>query len=156
MAAAAAGTTAALLRGDARWDGVESLVIAGILAGVAALLAQESKALLIGERADPALSEAILRTASGINGVCSANSIVTVQIAPHNVIATLSLDFFDYLKAPDIERAVIELETRIRSAYPEVSALFVKPQSVLAAAEAGRSGGMTPDPSTDADPLADG
>ena len=47
----------------------------------------------------------------------------------------MSLDFFDYLRAPEIERAVIELETRIRSAHPEVSALFVKPQSVQVAAE---------------------
>jgi divalent metal cation (Fe/Co/Zn/Cd) transporter len=147
IAAAAAGTAAALLTGDTRWDGVASLVIAVILAGVAGLLARESKELLIGERADPALSDAIMRTAAGIAGVCSANSIVTVQLAPRNVIATLSLDFFDYLRAPDIERAVVELEARVRSAHPEVSALFVKPQSVLVAAErlADGSGGMTPD-----------
>jgi cation diffusion facilitator family transporter len=151
--AAAAGTAAAMLTGDGRWDGVASLGIAIILAGVAGLLARESKELLIGERADPALSEAVMRTASSIAGVCSANSIVTVQLAPNNVIATLSLDFFDYLRAPDIERAVIELETRVRSAHPEVSALFVKPQSVLVAAErsAEGSGGMTPDGARDDD-----
>jgi cation diffusion facilitator family transporter len=133
--AAAAGTAATVLTDDSRWDGIASLVIAAILAGVAALLARESKELLIGERADPALSEAIMRIASGIPGVCSANSILTVQLAPNNVIATLSLDFFDYLRAPDIERAVVELEAQIRSAHPEVSALFVKPQSVLVEAE---------------------
>ena len=154
--AAAAGTTATVLTGDGRWDGVASLVIAAILAGVAALLAQESKALLIGERADPVVSDAILRTAAGIPGVCSANSIVTVQIAPNSVIATLSLDFFDYLRAPEIERAVVELENRIRSAHPEVSALFVKPQSVLRAAEVQEGNAMTPDPSNEADPLGDG
>jgi cation diffusion facilitator family transporter len=135
LLAAAGGTAAAVLTGDSRWDGIASLVIGAILAGVAALLARESKQLLIGERADPALSEAIMRIASGIPGVCSANSILTVQLAPNNVIATLSLDFFDYLRAPDIERAVIELEVQIRAAHPEVSALFVKPQSVLLEAE---------------------
>jgi len=147
LAVAAAGTAAAVFTGDSRWDGIASLFIAAILAGVAALLARESKELLIGERADPKLSEAIMRTASGIAGVCSANSIMTVQLAPHNVIAILSLDFFDHLRAPEIERAVIDLEARIRSAHPEVSALFVKPQSVLAAAQGLKdgSGGMTPD-----------
>jgi cation diffusion facilitator family transporter len=147
LCAAGAGTAAAVLTGDTRWDGVASLAIAAILAGVAGLLARESKALLIGERADPGLSDAILRTASGIAGVCSANSIVTVQLSPRNVIATLSLDFFDYLRAPDIERAVVELEARVRSAHPEVSALFVKPQSVQVAAERLKDGssGMTPD-----------
>ena len=145
--AAGIGTALAILTGDTRWDGVASLAIAVILAAVAALLARESKELLIGERADPALSDAIMRTAAGIAGVCSANSIVTVQLSPSNVIATLSLDFFDYLRAPDIERAVIELEARIRAAHPEVSALFVKPQSVLFAAKSAKDGssGMTAD-----------
>ena len=145
--AAAGGTAATVLTGDSRWDGIASLVIGAILAGVAALLARESKQLLIGERADPALSEAIMRIASGIAGVCSANSILTVQLAPRNEIATLSLDFFDYLRAPDIERAVVELEAQIRSAHPEVSALFVKPQSVLVEAErrTREEAGTTPD-----------
>ena len=156
IAVAAAGTTAALLTGDARWDGVASLVIAAILAGVAVLLARESKELLIGERADPALSDAILRTASGIAGVCSANSIVTIQIAPHSVVATLSLDFFDTLRAPEIERAVIELESRIRKLYPDVTALFVKPQSVLVASALRREAPGMPDPSGETSPLADG
>ncbi len=153
---AAAGTGAAVLTGDPRWDGAASLAIGAILAGIAALLARESKELLIGERADPALSEAILHTAAGIAGVCSANSITTVQIAPNSVIATLSLDFFDYMRAPEIERAVVELESRIRSEYPQVTALFVKPQSVLAAAEAQEAGrGITADPG-DFEALDDG
>lgn len=67
---------------------------------------------------------------------------MTVQLAPNSVLAMLSLDFFDYLRAPDIEPAVVELETRIRSSHPEVSALFVKPQSVLQAAHRlGQGGG---------------
>ena len=147
IAAAGAGTAAALLTRDSRWDGVASVVISVILAGVAGLLARESKELLIGERADAALSDAIMRTASAIPGVCRANSIVTMQLAPNNVVATLSLDFFDNLRAPDIERAVVELEARVRSAHPEVKALFVKPQSVLVAAQRADEGssGMTPD-----------
>jgi cation diffusion facilitator family transporter len=132
---AAAGTTAAILADDSRWDGIASLVIAVILAGVAVLLGQESKALLIGERADPEVSDAILNIASRLEGVCRANSIVTMQLAPQNVVATLSLDFFDYMRAPDIEHAVLELERRVHEAHPEVSALFVKPQSIATAAE---------------------
>jgi cation diffusion facilitator family transporter len=132
---AAAGTTATIMSGDSRWDGVASLVIALILSGVAALLARESKALLIGERADPQLSDSIIKIAAKMAGVCSANSIATVQLAPNNVVAYLSLDFFDYMKAPDIESAVVELENKVRSAHPEVSALFIKPQSVQVAAQ---------------------
>ena len=143
---AAGGTTAAILTGDSRWDGVASLLIAAILAGVALLLGQESKALLLGERADPALSDAIIRMAAGMAGVCKANSIATVQLAPNNIVAYLSIDFFDYLRAPDIEHAVVELEKQIRAAHPEVSALFVKPQSVQVAAERRKQGETTMSP----------
>ena len=94
------------------------------------LIAKESKALLIGERADPALANAVMRIAKGMPGVCSANSIVTVQLSPQSVVATLSLDFFDHMRAPEIERSVADLERKIRAEHPEVTALFVKPQSV--------------------------
>jgi cation diffusion facilitator family transporter len=142
---AAAGTAAAIVTKDGRWDGIASLLIALILAGVAAFLAQESKDLLIGERADPPLSDAIMRIAGGVPGVCNANSIVTVHLAPNSVVATLSIDFFDYMRAPDIERAVVDLEQQIRSAHPEVTALFVKPQSVQGARERQEPTMMSPD-----------
>jgi divalent metal cation (Fe/Co/Zn/Cd) transporter len=142
---AAAGTTAALLLDDGRWDGAASFVIALILTGVALLLAQESKALLIGERADPALANAVIRIAKGMPGVCSANSIVTVQLAPQSVVATLSLDFFDHMTAPEIERSVADLEQKIRAEHPEVTALFVKPQSVGTVQVASDALMLTPD-----------
>jgi cation diffusion facilitator family transporter len=145
---AVAGTTATILTGNSRWDGIASLCIAAILAGVALLLGQESKALLIGERADPKLSQDIIRIAAGMPGVCNANSIATVHLAPNNIVAYLSLDFFDYLRAPDIEHAVVQLEHQIRAAHPEVSALFVKPQSVQVAAERSRQGETTISPDT--------
>jgi cation diffusion facilitator family transporter len=112
---AAAGTAIALGTGDPRWDGAASLAIGLILAVVAALLARESKALLIGERADPALSAAIMT--------------LTIQLAPDQVVVNLSLEFDDDLRTPAIEAAVIDLERRIRAAHPQVSAIFVKPQT---------------------------
>jgi cation diffusion facilitator family transporter len=143
---AAAGTTTAIMTGDSRWDGIASLIISVILAGVAGLLARESKALLIGERADPELSDAIIKIAAKMSGVCKANSIATVQLAPNNVVAYLSLDFFDYMKAPEIEKAVVDLENQVRGQHPEVSALFIKPQSVQVAAERRERGEMAISP----------
>jgi cation diffusion facilitator family transporter len=153
---AGGGTTAAILTGDSRWDGIASLLIGALLAAVALLLAQESKALLIGERADPALSDAIIRLAAGTAGVCKANSIATVQLAPKNIVAYLSVDFFDYLRVPDIERTVVELEKRIRNVHPEVSAVFIKPQSVQVAAEREKLGEITMSPDVLSDDILTG
>ena len=126
---AAAGTGLTVATGNPLWDGVASLIIGAILGVVAALLARESKALLIGERADPELSAAILALANAHGAVGRANGIATIQLAPDQVVVTLSLEFEDHLRTPAIEAAVVDLEHRIRDAHPEVSALFVKPQA---------------------------
>jgi cation diffusion facilitator family transporter len=110
-------------------DGVGSIVIGLILAVTASLLAKETKSLLIGERADQGIVDSILRVAGQIDGVTHANGILTVHLAPQEILVALSLEFADELKTPDIEARVIELERRVRLSHPEVAAVFVKPQS---------------------------
>ena len=137
---AAAGAGLSVLTGQLWWDGVASLLIGLILAVVAVLLARESKGLLIGERADPALSAAIMGIARGVPGVAEANGVVTVQLAPQQVVVTLSLAFDPALTTPAIEAAVAEMEWRVRAAHCEVTAIFVKPQASQQAAHAEATG----------------
>jgi hypothetical protein len=59
----------------------------------------------------------------------SANGILTVQLAPDQILAALSLDFADDLRASEIEDKVSEIERKVRAAHPQVVALFVKPQT---------------------------
>ncbi len=108
-------------------DGAASLLIGLILAVTAAFLARESKALLIGEGADPRLSASILRLAATPD--MHPNGVFTVHLGPDQVVAALSLEFADSLTAPRIEASVVDLEQRIRAQHPEVIALYVKPQT---------------------------
>jgi divalent metal cation (Fe/Co/Zn/Cd) transporter len=110
-------------------DGWASIAIGVVLAVVAVLLARESKSLLIGERADRALSDAILKVAGDHPAVARANGLITVQMAPDQIVAALSLEFADDLRTPQIEQAVTEVEQRIKAAHPEVVSLFIKPQT---------------------------
>lgn len=144
---AAAGAGLSVATGNPHYDGIASLVIGAILGVVAVLLARESKALLIGERADPELSAAIMALANSQDGVGRPNGIATVQLAPDQVVVNLSLEFDDGLRTPEIEKAVVELEQRIRKDHPEVSAVFVKPQSGSEAAKRQKTGdsGVTAD-----------
>jgi cation diffusion facilitator family transporter len=129
IAIAAAGIFAATRLGLPAADGVASVLIGLVLAVVAAVLARESKSLLIGERADRSLSDAILRLAGEVSGVLRANGVLTVQLAPDQIVAALSLEFADDLRTPALEQAVVEIERRVRRAHPEVVSLFVKPQT---------------------------
>lgn len=113
-------------------DGVASILIAIVLATTAILLALETKGLLIGETADQFVIDAIVKIVSSITGITHVNGVLTTQIGPAQVIATLSLEFTDKLLTPQIEDKVIELERRVRAHCPEVIALFVKPQTAVA------------------------
>jgi divalent metal cation (Fe/Co/Zn/Cd) transporter len=84
-------------------DGVGSILIGLILAITAWLLAKETKSLLIGERADQAIVDSILRVAGQLDVVTHANGILTIHLAPREILVALSLEFADELRTPDIE-----------------------------------------------------
>jgi cation diffusion facilitator family transporter len=126
---AAAGTFAAGWLDMPVLDGVASIIIGLVLTATAALLARESKSLLIGERADRVLSDALLRIAEAASPNAKANGVLTVQLAPDQILAALSMEFPDALRVPEVEAAVAEIELQVRAAHPEVVTLFIKPQT---------------------------
>jgi cation diffusion facilitator family transporter len=111
------------------FDGIASIAIGLVLAAVAVFLARESKALLIGERADRATREAIVAVTTADPAVEAVNSLFTVHLGPQQVVAALSVDFRDGLSSEALEAAVERIERTIRRREPEVTALFVKPQA---------------------------
>jgi cation diffusion facilitator family transporter len=129
IAIALAGTLAAQALAMPVLDGVASIGIGIVLAATAAFLARESKGLLIGEGARGRTMRSICRIAAEQPGVEQVNDLVTVHLAPQQVVAALSLEFKDELTTPQIENAVATIERRIRQQHPEVFSIFVKPQS---------------------------
>ncbi len=141
--AIAAAATALSLRFEAPWiDGAGSVLIGLVLAAVAVLLARESKALLIGEGASPRLSASIRRIALQQPGVRGVESVLTTQLSPDQVIATLSVEFDDRLRVPEVEQLIGRLEHDLRKEHPDLFRVFVRPtpsadrQRTGAAAEA--------------------
>ena len=132
IAIAAFGSFAATRLNMPVFDGIASVLIGLILAVTAALLARESKSLLIGERADQALSDSLLRIAEASNLALKVNGVLTVQLAPDQILAALSIEFPDTMKVPELEAAVMDIEHQIKAAHPEVVTLFIKPQTAVA------------------------
>jgi cation diffusion facilitator family transporter len=128
IAIAAAGIGAAEYLGEPIYDGVASIGIGVLLAAVALFTARENKQLLIGEAARPSLVESIGRIARAEPGIAAYNGLLTIQLAPHEVVAALSIDFDDDLRASQVQGIVKRLEAHIRERHPEVVMVFVKPQ----------------------------
>lgn len=119
-------------------DGVASIGIAIILAIAAALLARESKGLLMGEPAAPEMEAGIMDIVRADRMVENANGLVTVHLGPTQIFAGLSVDFEDHVSAHDIEICVERLEGRIRERFPDIVSVFVKPQKLETWHEHGR------------------
>ena len=132
IAIALVGTAASQLLGMPILDGVASILIGLLLGVVSMFLARESKRLLIGEPARRSLVDAIKRCAQAQEGVANVNGLLTIHLAPRQVVCALSIEFEDALQVPSLEKAVEEMEARIRQSHPEVTLLFVKPQRAAA------------------------
>ncbi len=110
-------------------DGVTSIAIGVTLALTALVLARETKALLIGETARSHVGEAICRIAGEDEAIRTANGVLTMQMGPDHVVASLSAEFEDALTTAQIESSIQRIEARVKDTHPEVTALFVKPQT---------------------------
>jgi len=116
-------------------DGMASIGIGVVLAATSIFLARESKGLLIGEGARGRTMRSIRQIAAEQPGVERVNDLVTVHLAPQQVVAALSLEFKDELTTPQIENAVAAIESRICKQNPEVYTVFIKPQSSVTRGE---------------------
>jgi cation diffusion facilitator family transporter len=115
--------------GRPEFDGIASLGISLVLAVTAAMLARESKELLIGEPAGPRISNSVMKIAREQDGVERVNGMMTVHLSPDEIVLALSLEFADPLNTPGIEQRVAALEQKLREAHPELITVFIKPQA---------------------------
>jgi cation diffusion facilitator family transporter len=131
---AAASLALADATGNARLDGVGSLLIGLLLAVTAFVLGRETKTLLIGERASADVRASILDAAAQVEGIVSVQHLVTVHLSPTQIVVALDVEFEDRLTTPAIERCVQRLEAGVRARHAGVVALFVKPRAPAVAA----------------------
>ena len=133
IVAAAIGLALSQLTYDPFYDGAASVVIGAILGLTALLLAYESKGLLIGEAADPALVESLHALACGQSGVVGVGDVLTVHSSPDQVTVMMNVDFRDDLPAGEVERIVCRVEEEAQERWPQVRRLFVRPMQGAAA-----------------------
>jgi divalent metal cation (Fe/Co/Zn/Cd) transporter len=115
--------------GDPVWDGAASILIGCALAVVAFMLARESKGLLIGERADPRLSDAVRRAFDARVEVTRVQEVVTIHFAPDKVFVAASVDFEDAVAVGAVEQLIEETEIRLRQEWPQIASVYIKPKA---------------------------
>ena len=113
-------------------DGIASVIIGLILALTASLLAFECKGLLCGEAANDQIVAGIEDIVKGETDVLYINEILTMHLGPQDILLNISLDFKDAMSSGNVEATISELETSIKSKFPEIKRVFIEAQSWMA------------------------
>jgi cation diffusion facilitator family transporter len=127
-------------------DGLASLLIGCLLAGVAVLLIRESRGLLVGEGVRPETARAIRALALDEPGVRATGPALSMYIGPEEALLTLDLYFEPQASGDDMIRTIGRLGREITRRYPKVSRVTLQPRR---AGEAGENAGLTSAPGHD-------
>ncbi|HEX8173928.1 MAG TPA: cation diffusion facilitator family transporter [Pyrinomonadaceae bacterium] len=110
----------------AYWDGVASMAIGVVLAIVAFVLARSARGLLLGEAATPKSVERIRTAILEHPHVCEVVELLTMHLAPKQILINAHINLRDSLKTDEIEATIEEIEERIKKAEPKVDMIFLE------------------------------
>lgn len=125
---AAIGVWASHAFGDPRIDGYASIAIGIVLGIVAALLARESKGLLIGERADPQVVARVREAVAAHPAITAVNHVRTIHTAPDSIFVAISADFDDSLTMGQGEMMIEQIEQTLKKTEPRLSSIYIRPE----------------------------
>lgn len=108
------------------FDGAASVVIGLILGGTAAWLAYETKSLLIGESADPALVACLRRIAEAHPEVETVNKLLTMHMGAEDILVNVSADFVNDSDAEQVEQVISRIDKEFKQTNPAIKRVFIE------------------------------
>jgi cation diffusion facilitator family transporter len=124
---AAVGITLHAVTGQSFWDGAASVAIGLLLIGVAYALGSQNKDFLIGQSVSEELRSGIRQEIEDAPGVDEVVEVLTMRLAPDEVLVAARVDLDDTASGSDLEMHADEVDRRVRERYPEVRHIFLDP-----------------------------
>lgn len=118
------------MTGSPVYDGIASILIGFTLAGASAFLALESRSLLIGETADPAVVAGIREIVGDDPDVAVAGHPLTMHFGPNEILLNLDVRFQPGLPSERVMSAIDRVEQAIQRRYPEFRRIFIEADSL--------------------------
>jgi cation diffusion facilitator family transporter len=123
---AAAGLLIGEATGDARWDGIASIVIGVLLTATAWILAIETKGLLVGEAASRSERSSIRAATLSIPEVESVDRLLTMHLGPHEILVNMDVVVDPKLTGQQVESIISSIEGKVREFVPDATRIFVE------------------------------
>jgi cation diffusion facilitator family transporter len=140
---AALGVGLDQLTGSNVWDGAASIAIGVLLVVVAFKLGMDSRDLLIGRAADPAVQQLIREEIESRPGVDELLELRTMHMGPDNIIVAARVALNDEMGADQAEDLADEIDRRLSEKLPIQPNVFIDPTQTrkTSRTEAGQSPG---------------
>lgn len=126
LALALLGVGLSTIFDQAVWDGIGTIGIGVLLVSVAIVLIVETKSLLLGESATPAVIGRIERALIG-PGVERVIHQRTMHLGPEEVLLAAKIAISATSSAAEVAAAIDAAESRVRAAEPSVSVIYLEP-----------------------------
>jgi cation diffusion facilitator family transporter len=117
------------ITGDARFDGIGSIAIGTLLCIIGVLLARDTRSLLIGEGITKEMRARVLELAQQVPAVLEVRQLLSLHLGPSSVLLALKVRFRPELGLKEVEAAINQLELALRAEVPELTQIFVEPDS---------------------------
>jgi len=135
LAFALLGVLLSVATHDGVWDGAGTLAIGVLLVCIAMVLAVETKSLLLGEAAAPAVVAGIRAALVDGSLVTRVIHMRTLHLGPEELLVAAKIAVRPDATARDVAAAINAAEERVRTAYPVARAIYLEPD-IYSAAEA--------------------
>nr|WP_055502705.1 cation diffusion facilitator family transporter [Nonomuraea pusilla] len=127
LAFALAGVTLTLVTGNGAFDGLGSIAIGLLLIAVAVTLARETKSMIIGEAASPAVEDAIMDVLRDDPSIESFAQLRTLHLGPEDLLVAARVTLPSARDTEEAARALAETERRIRSRVALATTVYLYP-----------------------------
>ncbi len=107
-------------------DGVASVVIGILLAGVAVFLIRQARGLLIGEGIRPETARAVRELALAQPSVEDVGHVLSMYIGPDEVLVVVDVNFKDDVSTGEAGEAIAAIERQVRARFPMIKRLFIE------------------------------
>ena len=111
------------------FDGISSIIIGIILAVTAAVLAYETKGLLIGESASEEVVQGIREIVTEFTCVERVNEVLTMHMGPEYILVNLSVEFNDAIHTQQMESVIAKIDKDIKEKFSRVKRVFIEAES---------------------------
>jgi cation diffusion facilitator family transporter len=127
LAFALAGVGLTVLTGNSAFDGLGSIAIGLLLVAVAVTLARETKSMIIGEAATPAVQDAIEKVLDGDPSIQAFAQVRTLHLGPEDLLIAARVTMHSSGDVDGAAQALAETERRIREQVSIASAVYLQP-----------------------------